>query len=289
MQTLLAAFGSNVRKAREKIRFLILSFYTIISVYLFMSAEKSLVFKYSLPDRGGGDRVALSMEEAEAILQKNLRESASNPKDALWELARFYSHIKKHEKALGYLRQVMDMEPEVEQKASCVLGMGQTMEQVGDYESAVRYYREAFALEPLSTHTWYFINNNLGFSLNTLGRFDEGERFCRAAITIDRQRPNAFKNLGIALQAQQKFAEAAQCFVEATQVNATDSRALKLLEALLAQRPELELSEELECCRKAVEVAREQNQVLQPIVHRGWRKHFIMARQRVVSWFQRRR
>lgn len=176
-----------------------------------MSTERSLVFKYSLPQPAGGPLDELSFEEAEQLLHKNLREATTDPKDALWQLARFYSSAKQHEKALDYLRQNMALQPDTEHKAHCVLAMGQTMEQVGDYEAAVRFYREAFAHEPVNTGVWYFINNNLGFSLNALGRFEEGEQYCRAAITIDRQRPNAFKNLGLALQGQRRFREAAQC------------------------------------------------------------------------------
>ena len=251
-----------------------------------MSIEPSLVFKYSLPDPATGELVALSFEEAERLLLKNLSEAKENPQDALWELARLYSHTKRHEAALDYLRQIMDLQPDLEHKAHCVLAMGQTMEQVGDYESAVRYYRVAFGLEPVNTATWYFINNNLGFSLNTLNDFEGGERFCRAAIEIDRQRPNAFKNLGIALAGQQKFAEAAHCFIQATQADASDPRSLKLLEELVAQHPELELEADLECCRKAVAVAREKRIALKPVIHRGWRKHVILTRQRVASWFK---
>ena len=248
-----------------------------------------MVFNYSLPGPATGELVALSFEEMERLLQKNLSEAKENPEDALWELARFYSHAKQHERALDYLRKVMDLHPDLEHKAGCVLAMGQTMEQVGDYESAVRYYREAFGFEPVNTGTWYLINNNLGYSLNTLNKFEEGERFCRAAIEIDRQRPNAFKNLGIALQGQQRFAEAARCFIEATQADASDPRSLKLLEELLAQHPELELEADLECCRKAVSVAREKRKALEPIVHRGWRKHFILLRGRIRSWFNKRK
>jgi tetratricopeptide (TPR) repeat protein len=92
--------------------------------------------------------------------------------------------------------------PDPEQRAECVLTMGQVVEQVGDYRAAVQYYREALALEPTHAFTWYFINNNLGLSLNTLGHFAEGERYCRKAIEIHPHRPNAHKNLGIALAGQ---------------------------------------------------------------------------------------
>ena len=229
----------------------------------------------------------LSADEAERLLLRNLRDAGDNPRNALWELARFYSGAKRHEQALDCLRRVMDLQPDVEHKAGCVLAMGQTMEQIGDYESAVRYYREAFALEPVNTRTWYFINNNLGYSLNTLGHFEDGERYCRAAISIDRRSPNGFKNLGIALQGLKRFEEAARCFVQATQADASDTRSLKLLEQLLAQHPKLDFAEELECCRRAVRVAADQRQALQPVVHRGWRKQLILARLWIGGWFKR--
>jgi len=254
-----------------------------------MSADQSFIFKYSLPDPATGEWVALSFEEVERLLQKNLTEARPNLQDALWELARLYSHAKQHEKALEYLRRVMDLLPDPEHKASCVLGMGQTMEQVGDYEAAVRYYREALILEPVNTGTWYLIHNNLGFSLNTLGKFEDGERYCRAALQIDPTRPNAFKNLGLSLQGQQNFVEAARCFIQATQADASDPRSLKLLEELLVQHPGLDLAEELECCRQAVAVARDARKALEPVVHRGWRKQWILARGKIRSWFKSRR
>ena len=243
-------------------------------------------FRYSLPEPVTGELVALVADEAERVLLRNLKESAHDRKESLWQLARFYSHTRQHEKALAYLRQVMELQPDTEHKAQCILAMGQTMEQVGDYESAVRYYREAFALEPIHTRTWYFIHNNLGFSLNQLGQFAEGERYCRAAIAIDPTRSNGFKNLGLALRGQQRLADAARCFVQATQANASDARSLKLLEELLAEHPELGFADELECCRKAVEVAQQRGAALEPIVYRGWRKQLILARQRIASWFR---
>ena len=254
-----------------------------------MSVEQRWDFKFSLPEQPGGKLVELSFAEIEELLLNRLREARGDKKDALWQLARFYSHAKQQEPALDYLRQVLALQPDTEHKAATVLAMGQTMEQVGDYESAVRYYREAFALEPMHTPTWYFINNNLGFSLNALGRFDEGEPFCRAAIAIDGRRPNGFKNLGIALRGQGRFVEAAECFVKATQADASDARALKLLEELLEQHPELafDFASALECCRKAVEVARERWEAVQPV--RGWRKRLFLLRTRVVSWWKRLR
>jgi tetratricopeptide (TPR) repeat protein len=222
--------------------------------------QKRLNFRFSIPQQPAGPWIEVSAQEAEKILLKRLEEQRDNPADAMWQVARFYSQCNQHEKALDYLRQVLAVHPDLESKANCVLGMGQTMEQVGDYVAAVRYYREALALEPVRTATWYFINNNLGFSLNMLSQFAEGEPFCRRAIEVDPNRPNAHKNLGIALAGQGRSREAVRCFVTATQVNAADARSLRLLEDLLRKHPEIqaEFQAELECCRAAVKLVAEE-------------------------------
>ena len=154
-----------------------------------------------------------------------------------------------------------------------------------DYPAAVRYYKEALAPEPTHTITWYFINNNLGFSLNTLGQFAEGEVYCRKAIKVDPTRPNAHKNLGIALAGRGEHREAAQSFVTATQVNAADARALRLLQDLLRQHPELEyeFAAAAASCQKAVEVVAKKAEELKPVVLRGWRKHLFLVRMKLRS------
>jgi len=250
--------------------------------------RKTFDFRFSIPQPPTGPLVQLSAAEAEKILLKRLEGQGAEPTDALWQLARFYSHCKDHEKALGYLRELLARLPDLESKANCVLAMGQTMERVQDYPAAVRYYREALAMEPARTATWYFINNNLGFSLNTLTQFVEGEKYCRKAIEVDPNRPNAHKNLGIALAGQGNYHAAAQCFVRATQANAADPRSLRLLEVLLHDHPDLEFEfkEAAESCQKAVEAVGKKVEELKPVVYRGWRKHLILLRTRLRSFGQ---
>jgi tetratricopeptide (TPR) repeat protein len=221
----------------------------------------------------------------EKILLTNLDEANADPVAALWQLAQFYKVNKQHEKALARLRQLIQLLPDLEDKAECVFTMGQAMEQVADYRAAVAYYKEALALEPTGSFTWYFINNNLGFSLNTLGDFAEGEIYCRRAIDIDGKRPNAFKNLGIALAGQCQYQDAARAFVNATQVNAADSRAFRLLETLLKDHPELEydFQDDLDCCRAATEAVAKKSQECTPVIRTGWRKQLILSRMRLQS------
>ena len=203
----------------------------------------------------------LTAAEAERFLLQKLEEEKESPRDALWQLAKFYRITEQYKKALVYLRKLVALVPDVEAKAHCVLNMGQFMESARDYPAAVRYYRKALALKPTDIVVRYFINNNLGFSLNTLGDFAEGEIYCRKAIEIDPGRPNGHKNLGIALAGQGCYREAAECFIAATQANALDSRAFNLLTELLENHPELEVEfgDVARLCGEAIKQARARN------------------------------
>jgi tetratricopeptide (TPR) repeat protein len=136
------------------------------------------------------------------------------------------------------------------------------MEQMNDFPAAIEFYSQAFSLEPVNTPTWYFINNNLGYSLNQLSKFKEAEGYCRSAIRIAPERQNAFKNLGISLAGQGQFVEGARNYIMALRANAADGRALRLLEELFAEHPELtaeipDIAEQIQECRKAVDAVAE--------------------------------
>ena len=251
--------------------------------------QKQFNFRVVLPKPPNGPLVEMSAEEMEKTLLKRLAEEKHQPVNALWQLARFYQQSKQSQKGLSCLQQLLEQMSDPEAKANCVLAMGQMMESVGDYASAARYYKEAFALEPLQTDVWYFINNNLGFSLNQLGMFAEGEKYCRKAIEVNPNRPNALKNLGTALSGQGDFEGAARAFVAATQANAADPRAFHLLKDLLDAHPELEFEfqEEVNCCEKAVELAARKAEELKPVVYRGWKKRLILLSERIRKLFKR--
>ena len=248
-------------------------------------------FRFQLPKPATGPLVELTAAETEKLLLKKVVEAGENPKPALWDLAQFYKLNKQHEKALECLRQLIALLPGPEEKASCIFTMGQAMEQVSDYPAAILYYKEALTLEPASTFTWYFIHNNLGFSLNSLQRFDEGEQYCREAIKIDPNRPNGYKNLGLALIGQGRHREAASSFVLATQANSADARAFHLLVELLQQHPELayEFQDAVDMCRKAIEVATKKSDELQPVIYRGWKKQVFLLKMKIQSFFRRLR
>jgi tetratricopeptide (TPR) repeat protein len=140
--------------------------------------------------------------------------------------------------ALSYLEKEFSITDDPQGRARIHLAAGLIFERAGDYRSATECYKEAFALPREKDRTWYFLHNNLGYCLNQLGRHDEAERLCRDAIEIDPDSYNAYKNLGVALQGQGKFPEAAVLFLRAALIYPPDPRSLGHLEDLLLNHRE---------------------------------------------------
>jgi tetratricopeptide (TPR) repeat protein len=194
-------------------------------------------FGFPLPDPQKGKRV--TTDEAEVLLLSRLREKREEFEDAVWQLARLYSANKRQELAAQYISLLMSLTDDPERQAAYWLALGQSMEKIHNYEEAVNYYKQAFSMEPTGTGSWYFINNNLGYSLIQLGQFVDAEPYCRAAIETDPRMHNAYKNLGLSLQGQGRYPEAARSYIQAISANAADPRALRHLEGLLEEHPDL--------------------------------------------------
>jgi tetratricopeptide (TPR) repeat protein len=216
---------------------------------------------------------AITLEEAEESFLAQLEERGGTCKDTLWQLVRVYSLMKRPDDALNYLFKMIQLSDDKEENASFFLTLGQMMEQKGDYAAAIDYYRGAFCLKPSNNEVWYLVNNNLGFCLNELGRHDEAEGYLRAAVRIDPTRANAFKNLGLCFMERGDYIRAAENFIAAVKANASDPRALRHLEEILSDHPELfkkiaDLPRILMQCRKAVKIALES----QPDFEKRWKK-----------------
>jgi tetratricopeptide (TPR) repeat protein len=136
-------------------------------------------------------------------------------------------------------RMFFDRPSDFEKQAALFLKQGLEAEKKRDFEAAVIAYKQAMALNPTHKEIWYFIHNNLGYSLNQIGEFEEGEKYCRVAIQINPNLSNAHKNLGLALVGQDKNADAAKSYVRAIEATPGDTRSLVLLLKLLQAHPEL--------------------------------------------------
>jgi tetratricopeptide (TPR) repeat protein len=204
----------------------------------------------------------VSAQAAEQALLRQLQTKERPEQAVLWDLAYLYSHAGQQNRAFDLVQAVVEKVATLEEKAGCYLAMGQLQEQMKNYEMAIRYYRQALALEPVSERTWYFIHNNLGYCLNHFGRFAEAEPYCRHAIAIDPLRYNAHKNLGVSLEGLEDYAGAAMCYIESVLTNAADPRALRHLEQLAQKHPIVtidlpDFDVQLKACRSAVQEAGE--------------------------------
>ena len=193
----------------------------------------------SPPEGIAGDRRDVSANEVEAALLAQLEAAKDDPREAMWELAQFYKLAGKLDLAMAHFRTILVRTENVDAAAQILMAMGQTAERGDDFELAERFYREALLLDAGSEHTRYFIRNNLGYSLNQLGRFAEAEPLCRRAIELEPRRANAHKNLGLSLQGQGRFREAASAFVAATRADSGDPRASRHLKDLVERQPDL--------------------------------------------------
>jgi tetratricopeptide (TPR) repeat protein len=176
------------------------------------------------------------------------------------EFGLFLKDRGRYEEAGRVFRMLAASCPDPGWRAGHFLRLGQVKEYLGRFEEAADAYRRALMLEPTDRELWYFIHNNLGYSLVQLGRHEQAEPVLRDALNIDPDRANAYKNLGLARCGLGDVAGAAHLFIEATRRVPTDPRSLAHLEELVETHPELRLEIphilcEIEECRRLVEVA----------------------------------
>ena len=156
------------------------------------------------------------------------------------ELGRECAGKKKFTGAQAYFEKALELGGSDEITSRCLLALGQISENLGDCETAARWYERAFTLKPGSDEVWYFLNNNLGYCLNRLGRHAEALEKCARAVAIDPKRHNGHKNLGVALEGLTRYGEAALSYLAAAELCPWDGRALQLLESLLTSHPAIE-------------------------------------------------
>jgi len=217
-------------------------------------------YSFSIPEFPPTGSKALKAQEAEEYLLNKIKSHEQDLKNAKLDLIIFYQKVRRFEPALEIIKELLNMAENNEEKAHYYLTFGQFMEEEENFAAAVEYYTQASLIGQSNTEMRYFINNNLGYSLNKLGKFEEGEKYCRKAIEINPRRNNAYKNLGISLEGQCHYEEAAYYYVQATKIESIDPRATGHLQDLLERHPEIleknpGLSKDLENCQKAVKFA----------------------------------
>ena len=92
--------------------------------------------------------------------------------------------------------------------------MGAAHEQAGDFASAEIWYRRAIDADPSTAHIF------LGALLAKWGRFDEAKVAHQRAISCAKGLADeAWYNIGTILRAEERFAEAAECFERALSID----------------------------------------------------------------------
>ncbi len=203
-------------------------------------------------------------DDLEQVLRASVADSPKGSvehRDAQWQLMRFLSLTGRPQEGLEILDALLTSTAEPGLRGEITLAMGQLLESADDFEGARAAYARGVALEPDNGDVWYLLHNNLGSCLNQLEQYAEAERWCRAAIQIEPLRHNAHKNLGLALQGQGRYVEAARSFIEAVHCEAGDPRALNHLREMVEAHPEIEsdmpdVRQQMESCGDAVDVAR---------------------------------
>lgn len=214
-----------------------------------------LKFSCKFPSFPEGQPV--TAKEVEEILLERIKVSNDSDLGSLYQLSTLYAQSGRLEEAEACILQLLEINKHPKGAALHFFQLGQLGEKRDDFERAERFYRRALEVGPDDTEINYFIHNNLGFSLNELGRFAEAEPFLREAIRTNPHLPNAHKNLGLCLWRLGRHTEAAESFIMATRVEAADGRSLKHLEQLFAEHPEIakvipDFDSLLAACRAAV-------------------------------------
>lgn len=179
--------------------------------------------------------------DTERLLLARLK-SSSSPEDYFrWMLfvVGFYRGINRTDAATDLLEGFIKTSSDVEQSAHCYLALGQIATDERRHEAAFKHFASALELAPKRRKVAYVLHNNIGYCLNSLGRFAEAEVECRMAIAIDWTRASGYRNLGVSLHGQSDLAGAAWAFAEAIKVDRIDDRARRLLEKLIVLHPSL--------------------------------------------------
>jgi tetratricopeptide (TPR) repeat protein len=188
-----------------------------------------------LPHGIPATRTRVEQEILKAIDSAN---DAHERKEGLWRLALFYhEQAKRSDLAAAVLQLMIEEFDDPENTAVVYYALGRIAQADEKWAVALEQYEKGLLEVPKQRDTLYFLRNNAGFCLNALGRFSEGESYCRWSLEINSSRPNAFKNLGISLYGQGDLRGAAWCWLEALSVDPDYPQARKLLDELLSKHP----------------------------------------------------
>jgi Flp pilus assembly protein TadD len=180
-------------------------------------------------------------QSTEKMLLQRLETTSDEDEYFRWMLftVGYYRGIERADAAEALLCRFLSTASNPEYHVQCQLALGQIATDEQKMDKAIAHFGAALDLQPGSQKIEYILRNNLGYCLNMVGRYDEGERHCRAALDLNWTRPSAYRNLGISFHGQGKIASAAWALLEAIKMDSADERARVLLKKLASDHPSL--------------------------------------------------
>jgi Flp pilus assembly protein TadD len=179
--------------------------------------------------------------DTEKMLLQRLEATTNEDEYFRWMLftVGYYRGLERADAAKTLLSRFLDTSSNPEYHVQCRLALGQIATDGQEMDQAIAHFAAGLELQPVSKKIEYVLRNNLGYCLNMVGRYDEGEGQCRAALDLNWTRPSAFRNLGISFHGQGKIAAAAWALLEAIKTDSADDRARMLLKKLATDHPSL--------------------------------------------------
>lgn len=176
--------------------------------------------------------------EVETRLLQKLADPAQH-ESARRHMVSLYQRTGRIEEAVALVETAMQNAQTPDECAEWLWARGCLAEDARNFRKAALFYQIGIKLHPQSSRNRYWLLNNLGFSLNQLGRHEAAEKVCRQAIHENPGFSNAWKNLGLSLKGQERFHEAAWQFLAAIRVQPYDERNRVELQRLLDEHPEM--------------------------------------------------
>ena len=180
-------------------------------------------------------------QHTEKMLLERLQKSSTPDEYFRWLLfiVGYYRGMDRLNAAKALLQRFVSSSDNKDHKVHCFLALGQIATDEKELENAVKQFNAALELQPAAAKVKYVLHNNLGYCLNALGRYPEGERHCRKALEIDWARASAYRNLGVSFQGQSNLLGAAWALAEAVKADPADDRARVIMKKLMADNPSL--------------------------------------------------
>jgi tetratricopeptide (TPR) repeat protein len=180
-------------------------------------------------------------QHTEKMLLERLQKSSTPDEYFRWLLfiVGYYRGIDQLNAAKALLQRFVGTSENNEHRVHGFLALGQIATDEKELESAVKQFTAALELAPVAAKVKYVLHNNLGYCLNALGRYPDGERHCRKALEIDWVRASAYRNLGVSFQGQSNPLGAAWALAEAAKADPADDRARVIMTKLLVDNPAL--------------------------------------------------